>query len=68
MKLIMDLLAEDSKVSMLRLMSLLSLLIGSGIAIYGIANNKDLGGVAEVCSVFVISAFGGKVGQKWMEK
>lgn len=66
--IILLLLTEDSKISALRLMSLFSLLMGAGIAVYGIWNNKDLGGVAEICSVFVVSAFGGKVSQKWMEK
>ena len=68
MSFILALLSEDSKISTLRLMSLLSLFVGAGIAIYGISNSKDLTGVAEVCSVFVVSAFGGKIGQKWMEK
>lgn len=59
---------EDSPISMVRLMSLLSLIIGAVIGLCGVYRGTDLGGVAEVCGVFVVSAFGGKVLQKGMEK
>jgi hypothetical protein len=52
----------------MRLMSLFSLLIGAGIAIYGVYMAKDLDGVAKICAVFVTSAFIGKGAQKALEK
>lgn len=61
------LLSESSPVSTVRLMSLVSLVIGAVIGLYGVYMGKDLGGIAQVCAVFVGSAFAGKVGQKFME-
>lgn len=58
---------EGDKISTVRLMSVFSLLMGAGIAVYGISHGKDLGGVAEICGVFVGAAFGGKVAQKYAE-
>jgi hypothetical protein len=60
-------LSEKDKISTMRIMSLFSLLVGAGIAIYGIYEGKDLGGVAEICGVFVGAAVGGKVTQKYAE-
>lgn len=59
---------ENSPISMVRVMSIISLLIGAVIGLFGVYRGTDLGGVAEVCAVFVVSAFGGKVLQKGMEK
>jgi Na+(H+)/acetate symporter ActP len=56
---IKDLFSENSSVSMMRLMSLVSLLIGGYLAIKG----KDASVI-----VFVTAAFGGKVIQKQIEK
>lgn len=61
------LLAEDGRISTVRVMSLTALAVGSGIAIYGIMNSKDLSGVAQLCAVFVGAAFAAKVGQKIVE-
>lgn len=51
----------------MRVMSMMSLVIGGGIACYGISHNQDLNSLAILCSVFVGAAFGGKVGQKFAE-
>lgn len=68
MKWLMDFLSDGTNLSMMRLMSLTSLVMGCGIAIYGISHGKDLGGIAQICSVFVGSAFAGKSIQKYMER
>lgn len=68
MRLIEELLKEQGKLSMMRFMSLLSLLMGCGIAIYGVLAGKDLNGIATLTGVFVVSAFGGKAIQKVVEK
>jgi hypothetical protein len=62
------LLSESGDVSTVRLMSLLSLLVGMIIAIYGVYEGKDLSGVAQICGVFVGAAFAGKVTQKFAER
>lgn len=49
-------------------MSLISLITGCTIGIIGLLRGKDLTGVAAICSVFVVSAFGGKALQKGDEK
>lgn len=66
-KLIEKLLSSNGDVSTMRLMSLVSLLIGIIIGIYGVYTGKDLSGVAQVCAVFVGAAFAGKVTQKFAE-
>lgn len=55
-------------VSMIRVMSILSLLTGMVIGLYGVYAGKDLSGVAAICAVFVGAAFTGKVAQKFAEK
>lgn len=56
MRLLKALFSESSSISMMRVMALLSLLIGAKLAFDG----KDP-------SVFVIAAFGGKFAQKFAE-
>lgn len=58
---------ENNK-SMMRVMSLLSLVIGCVIGVVGLFMCKDLTGVATLAAVFVGAAFAGKVGQKAMEE
>ena len=65
--LIKALLSESGVISTARVMSLGSLVVGSVIGLYGVYMGKDLGGIAQVCSVFVGSAFAAKVTQKYME-
>jgi len=67
LKFIRLLLSEKNEISAVRAMAIYSLIIGSGIAIYGIVSNKDLGGVSELVAVFVGGGFAGKVGQKIIE-
>jgi hypothetical protein len=61
------LLSESGDVSTVRLMSILSLVVGVFIGIYGVCESKDLSGIAQVCGVFVSAAFIGKVSQKFAE-
>lgn len=65
--LLKALFSESSQFSMVRVMSLLSLAVGSYIALYSVYHRKDLIGVAELCAVFVGGAFAGKVAQKFIE-
>lgn len=67
MRLILALLSEKSKVSSMRLMSLISLLTACLIAGFGLYLKLDLLGLAALCGVFVSAAFGGKILQKNME-
>ena len=63
-----ELFNENGRVSMMRLMSLLSLFAGIAVAIIGM--NKpvvDYSGISLVASVFLSAAFGGKVLQKRIE-
>lgn len=53
--------------SSLRWMSVLSLAVGVFIAVYGLLKGKDLSSLAVLVSVFVVSAFGGKVAQTHIE-
>lgn len=53
--------------SALRVMSFISLTIGSIIALVGLYKSSDLSQVAQLSAVFVVAAFGAKVGQKYVE-
>lgn len=66
-KFIIKLLSTSGDVSTVRLMSVCSLLAGIAIGLYGVYKGKDLSGIAQVCGVFVGSAFAAKVGQKFVE-
>lgn len=48
-------------------MSLYTVFVASGIAVYGVFKCQDLAGVAELVGVFMAAAFGGKVTQKIVE-
>jgi hypothetical protein len=65
--MIKQLLDEKSSISMMRLMSLISLSIGSFLAIAGLYKGSDLMGLSALCSVFILAAFGGKAAQKMIE-
>lgn len=51
----------------MRIMCILSLLVGSFIGIAGLYKGSDLIGLTALCSVFVTAAFGGKAFQKVVE-
>jgi hypothetical protein len=68
MEYLKKLFAENSEVSSMRVMSMLALLIGSGIAFYGVHVGRELAGLSALVSVFVGSAFAGKVVQKFAEE
>lgn len=61
------LLSDSGDVSMVRVMAILSLVVGVAIGLYGVYTSKDLSGIAQVCGVFVGSAFAAKVTQKFTE-
>lgn len=65
--MIRELLDPKSSISSMRLLSFISLLTGCLLAAYGLYANKDLLGLAALCSVFVGAAFTGKAIQKSME-
>ena len=60
-------LSENSDLSVMRLMCLLSLLSGIAIAVLGMCYSRDLTSTAALSSVFVGAAFAGKVTQKFAE-
>lgn len=62
------LLSDDSDVSCMRLMSLISLFIGGSIAYVSLFENRDLSEASPTIGVFVGAAFGGKVWQKYAER
>jgi hypothetical protein len=65
---IADLFSENNSVSMMRLMSLVSLLMGCAIAVYGLSKSPvDYSGISLLVSVFITAAFGGKIAQKMQE-
>lgn len=62
------LLSTSGEASTMRLMSIASFIVGSAIGCYGVYKGKDLSGLAQVCGVFVGSAFAAKTIQKFAEK
>ena len=64
---LLKLFSENSEVSMMRVMSLLSLTVGSILAFVGLNKKNDPTSLAVLVGVFVGSAFGGKVMQKAQE-
>lgn len=64
---IKKLFSENSDVSCMRLMAIVSLTIGGALAFVGLLQDRDLGSLAALCGVFVGAAFGGKVTQKFAE-
>lgn len=65
--LILLILSENSEVSVMRLMCLVSLGAAVVVAIVGLYAAKPLGDVSILCSAFLVPAFGGKVWQKSVE-
>lgn len=63
----MDFLSEASPVSTTRIMAIVCTMCACGIAIYGIIMNRDLVGLAALCSAFITPAFAAKVVQKHFE-
>lgn len=64
---ISKLLSENKDVSCMRVMSIISLVFGGIVAILSITSKVEMSGAAQMVSVFVVSAFGGKTLQKHME-
>lgn len=60
-------LSNSDDVSAMRIMSFISLFAGIGIAFDGLHSNKDIVNLTALVSMFVGSAFGGKVLQKALE-
>ena len=60
--------SETGEVSEMRVMSLISLFVGSFIAIYGMTKTPvDYSGVAMLAGLFIGAAFTGKIAQKRVE-
>jgi hypothetical protein len=68
MKILDILSTNEGAPSSMRMMSVLSLLIGAALAFYGLHKGVDPGNLAWLVAVFVTSGFGGKVLQKRYEK
>jgi hypothetical protein len=67
LNLLIAILKEQSGVSAMRVMSLLSLTTGAIIALIAVYRNCDLNGSVPMVTIFVGAAFGGKVWQKYAE-
>jgi hypothetical protein len=67
MSLFRELLSQKSDTSMMRFLSLISLLIAGGIACFGVYAGRDPMSLAGLCAVFVGGSFGGKVSQRFAE-
>lgn len=67
-KFIIGLLSEDSKISSIRLMSILCVVSAILIACYGMYHNRDLIGISTVVTSFLGPAFAAKVVSKKLEK
>lgn len=65
-KLIKPPVVVDS-ISIMRVMSMSSLVVGAAIALIGLLDEKNLADLAFLSSVFVVPAFGGKALQKHIE-
>lgn len=61
------LLSEENRISSMRLMAILSLLTGSGIAFTCIFKGIPLSDASPTIGIFVGAAFGGKAWQKQIE-
>ena len=57
----------SSDVSAMRVMAMLSLLVGATLAFMGLYMGKDLNALATLCAIFVGSGFAGKATQKFAE-
>jgi hypothetical protein len=68
MKLLLKFLSDDSAPSCGRLMALMSLLMGAGVAFATVYLNRDMAGASPIVGIFVASAFGGHVAGKYMER
>lgn len=67
MKFLKELLSENGTISTMRLMSIIALIVGAILAMYGLYEGRDLAGVAQLSAVFVGSAFAAKFTQKLIE-
>lgn len=67
MKLLRELINEQSPVSTMRVLSLMAMFIAGSIAMFGVYRGSDMLGVAAVAGVFVSASMTGKVVQKSME-
>lgn len=63
----MSMFSESSDISSMRVLSFLSLVMGGIIATVGMYKQVELSGLSMLTGVFVGSAFGGKVMQKFAE-
>lgn len=63
----LDLISEDSKMSMVRFLALFTVITAGGIAIYGMYKGLDLNALSVLAGVFLASGLGAKVSQKIVE-
>jgi hypothetical protein len=68
MNFIKEMLSDSGSISCMRVMSIVSMFAGTGIAIVGIYKGQDLSKLAILVSVFVGAAFGGKAIQAFADK
>lgn len=66
-KFLIGIVSEDSKLSSMRLMSIMCVLAAIGTGIYGICANRDLIGTATLVGSFLGPAFAAKCYSKTVE-
>ena len=62
-----SLLSETGDVSMTRFLSLICVTTAIGLAVYGLAKDKNIDSLVGIVSVFLGAGFSGKVIQKFAE-
>lgn len=67
MNFLSKLFSDSGDVSAMRIMSMFSLAVGASIAFISLYKNNQVGEAAPAIGIFVGAAFGGKLGQKYME-
>jgi hypothetical protein len=64
---ILDLIRDDSNLSMTRFLAMFSVIMAGGIAVYGMSKGVDLNALSMLVGVFLAAGFTGKVSQKMIE-
>jgi hypothetical protein len=64
---IKSLMGESGDVSMTRFLSLICVITAIGLAVYGLAKDKNIDSLVGIVSVFLGAGFSGKVIQKFAE-
>jgi hypothetical protein len=64
---ILDLIRDDSNLSMVRFLAMFTVIMAGGIAVYGMYKGLDLNALSVLCGVFLGAGLTAKVSQKIVE-